>query len=695
MGGLVDFMIISSLGIVLAVIVAVYLYFYSDTENKKFQRWLSEGINNNLDEEKVLARFENDCQKSLGYGISNLPFGRATVFSQEFLGELSDDAEFLGFSPVRSMDKVELKEYGILSTTEGLIVKYQTNKITPQNKKFLKKTPSQFESESYILPFDGLWFLGYVGNTIVAKYPDRHIKIQANYCNAFSPDLLNSINYLIASGFTRNIYLYKLADRNVKVGINKVDEQLTEAYQKSKAVEEMISVTGNKIISNAGVGFIAGEVYSKAETSNLQKHMKDNQLNAIVKERNFKLKDNKGKIRAEFRRTGHGEAAEYANNVIDRLLLKRVDPTGNGFSKKDAKGQGVNAVDRIVNGVKIQSKYCKNPKATVRSYMNGKYSSDVALECPRDQYKQVKEMMKDINPDVKVVKGHVTYKYATNVCKAGTIPSITTDALDGIQVSVPGASLSFVIVFAQATWSGMNAKDAAKVSGRAAMQTIVAGTVVYSGSQQFAKTVLSKKIAKQIGKDAVHMAKYSSLAISGVLIYGPSVVDALRGRISMNQLMKNAGVGTTGVIGGAIGSVMGPAGAITGGIIGSAIGKKIMDVMVEDDAAEVYEIIREEFIDGVLTAGLSQKEFDNMIELTFANKKFSKMMKEVYHAGNNFTGMEQIDAQRKYARDNIIDLNIIKLYRMRNSIDENNIIEAIEIFDENLGDNIASFAFDM
>ena len=205
----------------------------------------------------------------------------------------------------------------------------------------------------------------------------------------------------------------------------------------------------------------------------------------------------------------------------------------------------------------------------------------------------------------------------------------------------------------------------------------------------------SKKIAKQIGKDAVHMAKYSSLAISGVLIYGPSVVDALRGRISMNQLMKNAGVGTTGVIGGAIGSVMGPAGAITGGIIGSAIGKKIMDVMVEDDAVEVYEIIREEFIDGVLTAGLSQKEFDNMIELTFANKKFSKMMKEVYHAGNNFIGMEQIDAQRKYARDNIIDLNIIKLYKMRNSIDENNIIEAIEIFDENLGDNTASFAFDM
>ena len=110
----------------------------------------------------------------------------------------------------------------------------------------------------------------------------------------------------------------------------------------------------------------------------------------------------------------------------------------------------------------------------MRSYINGKYSSDIALECPRDQYKQVKEMMKDINPDVKVVKGHVTYKYATNVCKAGTIPSITTDALDGIQVSVPGASLSFVIVFAQATWSGMNAKDAAKVSGRAAMQTIVA-----------------------------------------------------------------------------------------------------------------------------------------------------------------------------------------------------------------------------
>ena len=48
---------------------------------------------------------------------------------------------------------------------------------------------------------------------------------------------------------------------------------------------------------------------------------------------------------------GHGFAAERANDLFDRLLLKDAKIEGDNNLKDGA--------DRLVNGVSIQSKYCK------------------------------------------------------------------------------------------------------------------------------------------------------------------------------------------------------------------------------------------------------------------------------------------------------------------------------------------------
>lgn len=61
-------------------------------------------------------------------------------------------------------------------------------------------------------------------------------------------------------------------------------------------------------------------------------------------------------------RQRHVWAAEDANAMADRLKGKRVDQVGRDNS--------ANGADRIVNGVKIQTKYCKTASESVGAAFN-------------------------------------------------------------------------------------------------------------------------------------------------------------------------------------------------------------------------------------------------------------------------------------------------------------------------------------
>ncbi|EET2756637.1 hypothetical protein PSC21_005424, partial [Escherichia coli] len=101
----------------------------------------------------------------------------------------------------------------------------------------------------------------------------------------------------------------------------------------------------------------------------------------------------------------------------------------------------------------------------------------------------------------------------------------------------------------------------------------------------------------------------TSLALVAVTT-GPDMIKMLRGRISGAQFIRNLAVASSGVAGGAVGSVaggilfspLGPFGALTGrvvggvlgGMIASAVSGKIAGALVEEDRVKILAMIQEQ-----------------------------------------------------------------------------------------------------
>ena len=138
-----------------------------------------------------------------------------------------------------------------------------------------------------------------------------------------------------------------------------------------------------------------------------------------------------------FGRSGHGYAAEDANGLNDVLWGKDVDFSGRDNSKFGP--------DRVVDGQRIQTKYCKTAAASVNAGFDpetGMYAYEgQVLEVPKDQYDDCLEFMREkirngkvpghTDPDDAsqiIKKGDVTYLQAKNIAKAGNIDSLIFDA---------------------------------------------------------------------------------------------------------------------------------------------------------------------------------------------------------------------------------------------------------------------------
>ncbi|MBJ7648989.1 hypothetical protein [Weissella confusa] len=100
-----------------------------------------------------------------------------------------------------------------------------------------------------------------------------------------------------------------------------------------------------------------------------------------------------------------------------------------------------------------------------------------------------------------------------------------------------------------------------------------------------------------------------------------------------------------------------------------------MDNFIEDDAKEMFEIFKEEFIDVVMPTGFSQEEFSQVIEMTFQNKKMSSWLKDMFASGD----------ARLYAREELISEAVISVLRQRESISESEIIDAYEMAENEFG----------
>lgn len=359
---------------------------------------------------------------------------------------------------------------------------------------------------------------------------------------------------------------------------------------------------------------------------------------------------------------GHGFAAERANDLYDNMTGKNARIVGDDNAK--------NGADRVVNGVNIQSKYCSSGSKCVRECFDGnrfRYlnpdGTPMQIEVPADKYDDAVRAMQDkIDkgqvPGVKdakeiVRKGNVTYEQAKNIAKAGTVESLTYDAVGGIKIGAYSGGISAAVTFAVASWNGKSFEEALDASVAAGLQmggaawasSVLVGQMTKAGVNSmlvpytdFAVDMLGNKAASALAnalreegtkKIAGAAAKnYLSKLLRGNVVTGIAtvaimsagdVVDIFRGRISGSQLIKNVvntGAGVAGGAGGwmggaaagaAIGSAVPIIGTAAGGLIGglagalfgstaaSKVSQVVTDGLIEDDAKEMARILESVF----------------------------------------------------------------------------------------------------
>lgn len=311
---------------------------------------------------------------------------------------------------------------------------------------------------------------------------------------------------------------------------------------------------------------------------------------------------------------GTGFAAEDANALRDRLTGKEVSVTG---TNNEANGP-----DRIVNGVKIQTKYYQTAALTLDAAFDidtGRYRyKGQVLEVPRDQYDECVVLMRDkitqrkvagvTNPrsaEALVKRGDVTYKQARNIARAGNIDSIWFDAKTQAVTTSYVFAISFAVHFGKRIWNGESNQDALKgalvsamaaggvtlITGIVASQILrsraaaIGAVVARNGVRSLASTSAGRKMVERIAQASLGRAVYGGAAINHVakLFRSNSITSsiataiitipdfyraAITGAISWPQFAKNLVINGTGVTAGA-GGWMG--GAAAGAAIGSVV----------------------------------------------------------------------------------------------------------------------------
>ena len=387
---------------------------------------------------------------------------------------------------------------------------------------------------------------------------------------------------------------------------------------------------------------------------------------------------------------GHGFAAERANTLYDKLTGHKVKIVGDDNIK--------NGADRIVDGVRIQSKYCQSGNSCInecfdkqgnfRYWYNGK---PMQIEVPADKFDAAVQAMEDkirqgklpgiTDPNEAkniVRKGHFTYEQAKNIAKAGTVESLSYDAVNGAIIATSAFGVTAVITFATNIWSGEDFDKSIKlatysglqVGGTAFVTTIIAGQlskaglnsamvgsseaiVAFMGPKASAILINSFRHGSNI-YGAAAMKSAAKLLRGNVITAGVTVVvlssldvaNIFRGRISGKQLFKNiantastVGGGTAGWLGGAaIGSAIMPGvGTVVGGLIGSIaagagagkVSNAVLGSFIEEDADEMVRIIQRVFEELAVDYLLTQKEAEKSVD-RLGETLDGKMLKDMF-----------------------------------------------------------------
>lgn len=254
---------------------------------------------------------------------------------------------------------------------------------------------------------------------------------------------------------------------------------------------------------------------------------------------------------------GHGEMAEEAINMLDRL---------HGFDAKViGRDNAKDGADRQVGDIFIQTKYYNSARGSLEACFNpetGQYryikdGKPMQLEVPKDQYQKVLDGFRrkiekgkvpgvtDPNEAANIVrKGRLTYQQAVNLTKPGTIESLSYDALTGVVTCSCALGITFVVtVFL--TWRKTgNIKQAIQAGASAGLQVFGISFVQHMLVSQIARTGLansllapSQYIVGKLGYQASATIVNGIRALSGKsAIYGAAASKHLAKILRSNVL---------------------------------------------------------------------------------------------------------------------------------------------------------------
>lgn len=273
---------------------------------------------------------------------------------------------------------------------------------------------------------------------------------------------------------------------------------------------------------------------------------------------------------------GFGLFAEQANNMADIAHFKNAKVVGGDNAK--------NGPDRLVNGVRYQTKYYKTGARSVgATFDNGGtgnyryYNPDgtpMKLEVPKGQYESAVKTFKNKIAQGKVpgvtdpneaeniiVEGHYTIEQTINMAKAGTIESLAYDIKTGSVVSSCIFGISFLIdsyICYKKTKDKKEALISGLCAGGKAGALALATHVLVS---QLSRTdIFLRFMTKNIIKSGI-----ANGAIGFIVFSIPETISFALKRISKAQYATNLAVLSASIIGGT-------AGAYAGGAIGTTIG---------------------------------------------------------------------------------------------------------------------------
>lgn len=244
--------------------------------------------------------------------------------------------------------------------------------------------------------------------------------------------------------------------------------------------------------------------------------------------------------------------AEEANTIIDRFLGHGAKVIGRDNAKDGA--------DRIVDGIKVQTKYYNTARGTLESafdnetglyrYIDKDSDTLMQLEVPKDQYDAVlrnfEKKIKDGKvPGVKdptearhiVRRGHLTHKQAVNLTKPGTIESLSYDAATGAVICSCAFGISFVAAAYNAYRKSSDMSQSVQAGIAAGVQVFGVSFVQHILVSQIARTGVantlmapSQFVVEKLGYKATQGLVNSLRALSGK--------SAISGAAASKQLAK-------------------------------------------------------------------------------------------------------------------------------------------------------------